>query len=60
MYVLFSMFVTCPTSHAERLPLKAPALKNTAPHTTHATKKSPMIKMFKKKRAMIHVKMDVN
>ena len=31
VYVLFSMFVTFPTSHVERLPLKASANLNTAP-----------------------------
>ena len=31
MYVLFAMFVTFPTSHVERLPLKATAPLNTAP-----------------------------
>ena len=33
MYVLIAMFVTFPTSHAERSPLKAPAPINTAPHS---------------------------
>ena len=33
VYVLEYMVVTFPTCHAERLPLKAPAPQNTAPHT---------------------------
>ena len=34
VYVLDSMFITFPTCQAERLPLKAPASQNTAPHST--------------------------
>jgi len=37
------MSVTSPTCHLERSPLKALAVRNTAPHI--ATKKSPRIKM---------------
>ena len=33
MYVLRAMSVTCPTSQAERSPLKAAAYANTAPHS---------------------------
>jgi hypothetical protein len=42
VYVLFSMVVTFPTFHAERLPLKALAPSNTAPPPEQ---KSPPIKM---------------
>ena len=31
VYILYAMFVTFPTCHVERLPLKAPAPLNTAP-----------------------------
>ena len=48
MYVLNSMFVTFPTSHVERSPLKAAAPANTAPHIA-TTKKRPMIKWLKKR-----------
>ena len=48
MYVLYAMFVTCPTSQAERSPLKAVAA-NTAPHNN---KEKPKDKygLEKKKR----------
>ena len=32
VYVLYAMFVTSPTCQVERLPLKSPALENTAQH----------------------------
>ena len=35
VYVLFAMFVTSPTSHAERSPLKSTAPLSTAPHNNN-------------------------
>ena len=56
MYVLASMVVTFSTCQVERLPMKAPALENTAPHTV--TKQSPRIKMDgekKRRENIVHV-----
>ena len=49
MYVLSYMVVTFQTCHAERSPLKATALINTAPHTQQQRKKSNDKNGLKKK-----------
>ena len=52
MYVLDPMLVTCPTSHAERSPLKAIALKNTAPPSNKEKSKDKNGWKKKRKRAL--------
>jgi len=51
-YVLDCMIVTCPTCQAERSPLKAPALLNTAPHSNKEKSKDKNGLKKKKERAM--------
>ena len=52
MYVLYPMSVTFPTCQAERSPLKAAALENTAPHSNK--EKSKDKNGLEKKRGREH------